>query len=81
MVVRSKSESSKSTELKKHKHPSETGSNPTLAGQLPAPIEGGTESLESLGTFVDSLMGDRAAREQAIAEHRWFRFLFRRQNL
>ncbi len=34
---------------------------------LPPPVPGGSESVESLGTFVDWLLGDKRARKDAEA--------------
>ena len=38
------------------------------AARIPRPVEGGTEYLESLGRFVDDLMGDSRRRERARLE-------------
>ena len=39
---------------------------------LPAPVPGGSESVESLGSLIDRLMGDKKARDRAAAAlNRW----------
>lgn len=39
---------------------------------LPAPVPGGSESVESLGSFIDRLLGDGKARDRADAAlDRW----------
>jgi len=39
---------------------------------LPAPVPGGSESVESLGYFIDRLLGDKKARDRAAAAlDRW----------
>jgi hypothetical protein len=36
--------------------------------RLPQPVEGGTEHIESLGRFIDDLMGDSRRRERIRRE-------------
>jgi hypothetical protein len=39
-----------------------------FSSRIPRPVEGGTEHLESLGRFVDNLMGDSRLRARVQAE-------------
>jgi hypothetical protein len=39
-----------------------------FATRIPRPVDGGTEHLESLGRFVDDLMGDSRLRARIDAE-------------
>ena len=39
-----------------------------LASRIPRPVDGGIEYLESLGRFVDDLMGDSRRRKRARAD-------------